>query len=154
GSLYCWGDNYRHQLGDGTNVSRPVMVPVAGGYSWLSVVASGDSTCAVRSDGTLWCWGLGPSTKGGMGTSAVPVRVGEDDDWSSVSGGTWGRDYACAIKKNGTLWCWGGERYESVEAVPGVPRSPVQVGSETGWTAVTEGAGQSCGLRADRTLWC
>lgn len=57
GKLYCWGDNKRGQLGDGTLISKskPVLV-IDGG---VTAVAAGDTnTCAIVS-GALKCWGFG-----------------------------------------------------------------------------------------------
>ncbi|WP_437960354.1 hypothetical protein WME76_12390 [Sorangium sp. So ce119] len=56
GSVWCWGDNTRGQLGDGSYERRDdpveVRVPAA-----VKVVAGGRHTCALTSGGELWCWG-------------------------------------------------------------------------------------------------
>ena len=63
-----------------------------------------------------------------------------------------GQNHACAIEADGHLACWGDNHYGqsgiSDGAVKRVP-TPVQVGTETGWTDVTTGALHTCGIIND-----
>jgi alpha-tubulin suppressor-like RCC1 family protein len=56
-SLWCWGDNTRGELGDGTHDYRTTPVQVGSDTSWKQLAAGNDFTCAIKTDGTLWCWG-------------------------------------------------------------------------------------------------
>lgn len=47
GSAYCWGDNNRGKLGDGTSSFRTTPVAVLGGQVFQSVSAGGQHTCGV-----------------------------------------------------------------------------------------------------------
>ena len=110
GSLWCWGDNYDGQLGDGTQLNRTTPVPVAGDATWAQVDTGGQHTCGIRTDGSLWCWGDNTFGQVGDGTSGTsylyhqPVRVGTDTDWSTVATGYY---HTCGIHTDGSLWCWG-----------------------------------------------
>jgi alpha-tubulin suppressor-like RCC1 family protein len=84
GSAYCWGADDVGQLGDGetTNKSAPVSVKGPGGLGKLTgVVAIAPGTrhvCALRNDGTVWCWGKNDRGQLGDGTktdSPFPVKV-------------------------------------------------------------------------------
>ncbi len=85
GAVYCWGDNdYCDQLGDGSrkDKSYPVQVKGVGGSGYLTDVAKVSAgylhTCAVKTDGTLYCWGCGGNGELGIGTlnhEYTPVRV-------------------------------------------------------------------------------
>ncbi|HEY5933314.1 MAG TPA: hypothetical protein VIU61_01690 [Kofleriaceae bacterium] len=55
-SLWCWGDNTRGQLGDGTTELR-LRPQLASTAAWASIAAGEQSTCGTQMDGTLWCWG-------------------------------------------------------------------------------------------------
>jgi alpha-tubulin suppressor-like RCC1 family protein len=68
GRLYCWGDNGRGQLGDGTNDSGLIPVPVASDLQFDSVSPGDGHTCAVASGGATYCWGwnLGNAISLGM----------------------------------------------------------------------------------------
>lgn len=121
---------------------------------------SGVTTCAVKLDGSLWCWGvwLGDGT---LNTSGTPVRVGAASDWKTVAVG----GEICATKTGGTLWCWGNAfilgdnnppAYDMNSAVTAVT-SPTQIGSDADWSTVaTQGsAGNvSCAIKTDDSLWC
>ena len=57
GVLWCWGNNTHGQIGDGTTVSRPAAVIVAG--VTMQTIRGGNSfTCGVGTDNNPRCWGL------------------------------------------------------------------------------------------------
>ena len=80
GSLWCWGSNSAGQLGTGSALGNGIPVVVRSSVATWSMVASGNShTCAVASDGSLWCWGDNTDGQLGLGSTAahlVPTRVG------------------------------------------------------------------------------
>ena len=64
GTLWCWGFADYGQLGltggdggDVVDLPQQVTFPAPGG--WATVTADSGHTCAIRADGTLWCWGGG-----------------------------------------------------------------------------------------------
>jgi alpha-tubulin suppressor-like RCC1 family protein len=78
---YCWGSNSLGQLGSITGgADRLSPIAVSGGLHFKAVHAGLAHTCAVATDGRVWCWGnnlQGQLGNGNPGTgSAVPVRVG------------------------------------------------------------------------------
>jgi alpha-tubulin suppressor-like RCC1 family protein len=109
GTLWTWGYGPFAQLGNAaiTNRSTPVTT-FAGGTNWKQVSSGGYHTAAIKTDGTLWTWGLGSS--GQLGNNAntnrsTPVTTfAGGNNWKQVSGG---RDHTAAIKTDGTLWTWG-----------------------------------------------
>ena len=66
-----------------------------------------DHSCARKSDGTAWCWGLNDTRQLGDNTiiqRTTPVQV------TTLTGATTiglGGDQACAVTGTGTLKCWG-----------------------------------------------
>ena len=115
--------------------------------------AGASHTCAVRTDGILWCWGWNDKGQLGNGTnqdSLVPVRV-PGQGWSSVSGGL---EHTCAIRTDGTLWCWGADGWGQLGNGTNQNSSvPVQVPG-TNWVSVEPGDYHTCGVKRDGTLWC
>jgi alpha-tubulin suppressor-like RCC1 family protein len=111
GSLWCWGSNWRGQVGDGTTQQRNYPVLVANNVLTASL---GDShTCAIKQDRSLWCWGsnwYGQVGVGPVGNVFSPVEVMQDV--LTVSAGSY---HTCAIKIDGTLWCWGYNYYGQVD---------------------------------------
>lgn len=66
-----------------------------------------DTICAVRRDGSLWCWGSNDAFKLAhepQGTYPLPLRVG---GLASVTHVAIGGRNACAIDREGGVFCWG-----------------------------------------------
>ncbi len=159
--LRCWGDNFENQLGlgeGGNPMDRFVpMEPLSDVSSWQAMMTGQGHTCAVATDGSLWCWGRNSQSQLGLGAGAAmqfatPQQVGAGTSWLTVAGG---QTHTCAIASNGTLWCWG-VNFALQLGIVGVDSvfEPTQVGSDTNWREVQVGAFASCGLRQDDSLWC
>jgi alpha-tubulin suppressor-like RCC1 family protein len=158
GTLWCWGYNFHGQLGDGTTTDSFVPVQESSHASdWATVAAGISHTCAVKTTGTLWCWGDNDSGQLGDGTttdSLVPVQESTDaSDWASVSAGAF---HTCAVKTTGTLWCWGsnfsGELGDGTTTDSLVPVQESTHASD--WASVSAGAFHTCAVKTTGTLWC
>jgi alpha-tubulin suppressor-like RCC1 family protein len=166
GALLCWGFNATGQVGNGEapgqgdpeDISEPLPVAVPG--TWASVSAGGGHTCAVATDGTLWCWGsnaggaVGDPPAGADEVRPDPVQVGTDDTWVEVAAGS---VVSCGRRADGTLWCWGsnhdgGVGNGLVERDTAVD-TPSQVGTDADWVGVSA-RDHVCGVRAGGALLC
>ena len=120
------------------------------------VAMGGGFTCALRRDGTLWCWGANES--GQLGTGDVtphpgPTRVSKLPlEVVSIAAGT---SHACAALRDGSLWCWGHSEYGALgqgdvhtNSVP----TPISGMSEV--VRVVAGYQKTCAWRKDGSLWC
>ncbi len=162
GTLWLWGQGNYGILGTNNlaNRSSPVQT-VSGGTNWRSVSLGTVHSAAIKTDGTLWLWGLNAITSArcgflGDGTTtnrSSPVQtVSGGTDWKSVSLGC---EHSAAIKTDGTLWLWGrGLRGilgdDTTTSVP----SPVQtVSGGTDWRQVSLGESHSAAIKTDGTLW-
>ena len=110
GGLKCWGQNDNGEVGDGTHISRTMLVDVTGLTSGVATVSVGyQHTCAIVTGGGLKCWGGNGAGQLGDGTlvdSPVPVSVTHlNNVVNSVSSG--GRQ-TCALTAGGAVMCWGG----------------------------------------------
>lgn len=163
GSLWCWGHNSSGELGDGSTTRRlsPVQVSALGD-DVLDVAAGAFFTCALKSDGSLWCWGRNGSGELGTGDEVLsrsnPVQVSAlGNDVVEVELGDNGLGgYSCARTQDGTLWCWGQNGNGSLgDGTRATKLSPVQVstlGNEA--VDVALGGGHSCARTQDGALWC
>jgi hypothetical protein len=151
-SLWCWGDNFAGQLGDGTNVSKstPVQIISSG---VVAVSAGGHHTCAIKRDGSLWCWGANHYGQLGDGTwesknSPVQIMPG------GVIAVSCGAQHTCAIKQDGSLWCWGVNGHGQLgDGTWEMKNTPVQIMS-SGAVAVSAGGWHTCAIKQDGSLWC
>jgi alpha-tubulin suppressor-like RCC1 family protein len=95
GTLWLWGNDAYGLLGDGTSEmkSSPVQT-IAGGTNWKSVSCGGYNSAAIKTDGTLWTWGLNDNGQLGNGNVISydsPVQtIAGGTNWKSVSCGTYG----------------------------------------------------------------
>ena len=92
GTLWTWGDNSSVQLGDNTTVNKLAPVTTfAGGINWKQVACGGAYIAAIKTDGTLWTWGL--NTSGQLGNASTTNRstpvttFAGGTNWKQVSGG-------------------------------------------------------------------
>ena len=79
GLLYCFGENDRGQLGDGSGQDRLAPSLVRHGVAFRSVSAGGQHTCAIDVLDRLYCWGANDSGQlgiGGLGDRHLPEPVG------------------------------------------------------------------------------
>lgn len=156
GTLWCWGDG---QIGvDAYPRPRAAPAQVGAAADWRSVSTGHQHTCALKQDGSLWCWGGNGSSQLGFVASqvgvSVPGRVAPEQRWATVSAGG---SHTCAIREDKTVWCWGLGEAGQLGAGSRVAYSepaPVQAGTASDWVSISLGKNQSCGLRAEGTLWC
>lgn len=76
GGVRCWGSNDLGALGDGTLVSSPTSVAVAGLSDVSQLSAGGGQSCALRADGTVRCWGF--NGFGALGVGSIGPAVIDD----------------------------------------------------------------------------
>lgn len=115
GRVYCWGRNFRGNLGDGSNVDRslPVEVKLPDGVrlSGLASMASAEHTCARGSDGNAYCWGSNFFGQTGVGAT-TPTNVMAPSMVVAPSNApltrfTVGQNHTCAEYSDGDAYCWG-----------------------------------------------
>lgn len=114
GTLWAWGDNRNGEMGIGnTNNDYTVNYnpkEVLGGFNdWIHVSSMrGESTLALRANGTMWGWGRNPHGQLGNGTNEVKssptLVVGGFTDWKQCATGYF---TSGGLRENGTLWMWG-----------------------------------------------
>ena len=90
-------------------ISIEVKTANAAAFTGFSQVAAGDGyTCAMKTDGTVWCWGANSSGQLGDGSTTDRTRpvqvVGVSDATQIVAF----NGKACALKSDTTVACWGG----------------------------------------------
>jgi len=159
GKLYTWGDGTAGALGDGTIVSKSSPTQVGSLTDWVTPLDGGsadtNTTGCIKTDGTLWMWGLNSAGQVGDGTvvkRSSPVQVGSLTNWSKLYSGD-GTTYA--IKTDGTMWVFGngGDNSSGTGSYGLSASSPVQIGSATNWAQFDSGQNWCGAIDTDGKLW-
>jgi alpha-tubulin suppressor-like RCC1 family protein len=167
GTVMAWGYGVNGQIGDGTpleavlNKKWYTYVAVQGLDGVIAIAAGHEHSLAVKSDGTVWAWGLniaGQIGDGGGVQRTAPVRVPNLTGVSAVAGGSL---HSLAVKSDGTVLAWGsnlfGEQGRALQALPNnlpdINKEPTQIQDLTGVAAVAAGENYSLALKADGSVW-
>jgi len=143
GTMWAWGKNDVGQLGLNSRSSFSSPTQIGALTTWSSAKTGLNHAVAIKTDGTLWTWGN--NTNGALGSISTinrssPVQIGALTNWGMVLNASF--DGAQVTKTDGTLWVWGYNTNGVLGLGNTVNRSsPVQVGSETGWTKLDGYAG-------------
>ena len=168
GTLWLCGNNEYGQLGQnsdtggGSNISfsSPVQV-LGGGSTWAEVAFGSHTNLAVKTDGTLWAWGMNQQGRSGLNTQipggvhsySSPVQVGSDTTWSADRDKiSINMSHGLAVKTDGTLWAWGeGDSGMLAQNNTTKYSSPVQIPGTT-WRYAQAGY-SNFATKTDGTLW-
>ena len=158
GTLWMWGGGGSGELGTGNTVTQSLPVTTAGGgNTWCQINAGNSHTGAVKTDGTLWMWGL--NSYGRLGDNSVNNRsspvttVGGGTNWCTISTLCC---HSAAIKTDGTLWTWGANAQGQLGNSTAIDISSpgTTAGGGTTWCAVGTGASHhTAAVKTDGTLW-
>jgi alpha-tubulin suppressor-like RCC1 family protein len=157
GTLWTWGRNFEGQLGtnDITQRNTPVTT-FAGGTNWKQISCGNAHTAAIKTDGTLWIWGLGANgrlgTNGSVGNTTPVTTFAGGSNWKQVS---CGGNFSAAVKTDGTLWTWGAGASGQLGTNDTTTRStPVTTfAGGNNWKQVSCGGLQTAAIKTDGTLW-
>jgi alpha-tubulin suppressor-like RCC1 family protein len=118
---------------------------------WVGVATGVAHTCALKQNGSVWCFGantVGQLGQGNIAPSNVPLPVPLPRKARQLSSEA---NTACAVLDDGELYCWGRNWEGNIglnDTHPGVDQlSPVRSGSESDWEVVGTGDGHTCGVR-------
>ena len=156
GTLWTWGGNFYGQLGLGDTTSRSSPVQVGSGTNWATVVMSKSSNhcLAIKTDGTLWAWGLNLFGQLGQGNNTYrssPVQVGSGTNWSKVFSEN---NTSFAITTSGALYSWGfNSTGQMGTGNTNNYNTPQQVGALTNWSSLGCGEAHCIALKTNGTIW-
>jgi alpha-tubulin suppressor-like RCC1 family protein len=90
GSVWCWGEGDKGQIGDGATSARPKPTRVPIPLAAVRIAAGTAHTCALLSDTTVRCWGDNGSGQIGDGSTSMrglPVGVTDLRDVDALAAG-------------------------------------------------------------------
>lgn len=145
GDVYCWGENWFGQLGNGTNITATVPTKVISTEKFVKVIVSGESsqvingetkpignTCALTVAGEMYCWGKEFSS------SAFPVLIKPHSPSSGYRDIALGPEHHCALSSTGNIKCLG---FGAAGARDGMKNGP--------YDKIIAGVDFTCGFKND-----
>jgi alpha-tubulin suppressor-like RCC1 family protein len=148
GTVYCWGEADYLGADQPTDSALPVQVFQAGAPPNLPLlgivaIASGESqTCAIQSNGTVWCWRQGYATP----VAGVPPGI------SAIAVGN---THVCVLDTGGAMYCWGsnsmgqlGDGTTTAHTTPIQVQNPDNNGPLANVSAIAAGYDFSCAVSA------
>ncbi len=117
GPVYCWGSNYRGQLGNNTTTgsSTPVQVVDRNGQPLANITAIStgfEHSCVLDAGGHVYCWGRNYYGQLGNNTtvpSRTPVQVVDRNGQplGNITAISTGFEHSCVLEFGGHVHCWG-----------------------------------------------
>ena len=172
----CWGNNEDAKLGDDTTTNRgyPSHViatdgdPASRFGDAIQVVAGRYHSCALKENGTVYCWGeqkyLGiDSAASGSKDHPVPVTVSATENLSNITQIDIFDDHTCAVNSSGNVYCWGegnsGKLGNGINGDDTLRATLVVDGNNsttalTGISKVSTGGKFTCALKTDGGVLC
>jgi alpha-tubulin suppressor-like RCC1 family protein len=166
---YCWGQNLKGQIGDGSITQRNLPTRVGGVLRFSRMGVSNGITCALTLAGKAYCWGSNGFAGIGDGTTtdrSVPTPVDFAGSFREI---TVGETATCGLELgSGAAYCWGaslrGELGAGSASLPTCTTSmatnfdcsvrPIAVAGGHAFSSISAGARHMCALTSSGELYC
>lgn len=156
GDAYCWGNNARGVLGNGTADDTEHATPelVAGGLKFSDVRAGTFTSCARETTGAIYCWGSPTGDKCSSSLSScqlTPVVVAQGHKYVQFARGE--LTTMCGLTDSGSAECWNGFTGTPWPAPVPVALTSVSVGAP-GTNPGAQFSYFACGVGVDNIVYC
>jgi len=155
GELFGWGRNTAANLGLGQkdDQQRRAATRIGTNDDWQLVVSGQDSSCGIRGQSELFCWGGNSFGNLGLGDTAerlTPTAVAPETLWVQIAIDTF---HACGIDADDDLYCWGRGIEGQLGTADNEARlAPILVGR--GYAQVAVGRMFTCAVSRSKAVLC
>ncbi|WHN65771.1 hypothetical protein [Cysteiniphilum sp. QT6929] len=168
GDAYCWGSNYKGELGNGSFQESNTPKALANGEIpqgvKLTEMQSGASfSCALATDKHVYCWGNNQNGVLGAGITnpnkTVPVRVNESNitPGALIESISLGNNHACLLTDTKEAYCWGSNYYKELgtQLPVNTSNTPIKVNLEgVSLKSIYTGHSHTCGVSDHNETYC
>lgn len=168
--IACTGKNDAGSLGNDSatgNTSSPVWTTLGLGSSISKIRSTVTHTCALKSNGIVYCWGRGVFGQLGQGDYSnkdVPTMVLLEGGVQATSIAV-GASHSCAVDSNQKVQCWGDNYYGQIGSGETDELDffdftwPIIVqadggGDLSGVSDVSAGYAHTCAVKSNGSVWC
>lgn len=152
GTVWTWGNSFGGLLGDGVSTTNRLTPGIVSGLTGVTaIVAVGFKTLALKSDGTVWAWGLNSFGVLGDGTTTDRSTPGRVVGLTQVTAIAASSVTSLALKAGGGLWTWGSSSFGTLgDGTTQIALVPKQIG--TGFVSIGAGRQHVLALKSDGTV--
>jgi alpha-tubulin suppressor-like RCC1 family protein len=148
-----------------TGARRYPVLDDVGGSDWASVSVGGDHTCALKGDGTAYCWGsnrygqlgtLHSDTTCGSGNNRYPCSPTPQPVLAGVKviSLSAGARHTCAITQSREAYCWGANDQGQLSDFAAGGPTPARISGSLPWAQISAGVTHTCAVRTDGVPSC
>lgn len=156
GTLWAWGDNFEGQIGIGsTGNVRTTPIQIGTSSDWVAISAGAVFSVALKSDGTVWCWGnngFGQLGNASTSPSSAPISVALPLPAKSIASG---EQHVVVLMPNGTLYAWGRNDLGQlgIGNFQSIRNTPALVQAQRDFKEIACGGNHTLAIKADGSLW-
>ncbi|MEK2688323.1 Ig-like domain-containing protein [Bdellovibrio sp. GT3] len=152
-ALYCWGAANSFGKSGVNSSTTPLLIDDTNTYQKVSL--GNNHGCAIRTDGTLICWGFNSSGQvGDASTSSVSVAkvIDSPNKYQDIS---LGYIHTCGVTTTNLLRCWGENDFKRLGNNSTTDStSPISILSTTAFNKVAAGNEHTCAISTTGQLYC
>ena len=157
GQVWCWGDNWKGQLGINSTVNQCTPVSILGSKKTFCKISAGYYlSFGIDKDGLVWGWGYGSRGQLGINSTVnkcTPVSIlGAKKTFCTINSNN---RVTLGLDKNGQLWGWGYNNKGQLGDNTVISRlTPVSIlGTKKTFCAISIGNSSSLGIDNTGQVW-
>jgi alpha-tubulin suppressor-like RCC1 family protein len=155
GTLWSWGNGQFGALGNGIfNSATWNVTQIGSATDWMSVSAGNRFSLALKTNNTLWSWGLNNTGQLGDGTLVnknLPNQIAVTNIWAKIDAGN---QHSLAIDTSGFVYSWGNNTFGQLgDATNTTSLAPIIVTSSNNYSEISAGLDHSMVLTVNGNLF-